>query len=420
MGLSWSSEIRIRHRIPVRIQAAAAFAGLLVVVACGSTSTAQRPSPSPVASASAVASPTAGSSAFPSPTPGGAPAVPGVPVSCSSQVPPSHQLALVKLRGVAGVIVRDITDINHPVSRCTIGGGAFFRFYDESHISYIAMPANVALGAPGSLYLVDLRAGTTSLVRSWANGGFASWIYNWSPDGRILTYLSSDPAGVQWHILSAAGDRLLANLGQVAARGIDSNNDDAMVGFSADGKYVAVEQTFTQGKGAGGATTPIQVNRVSDGSVAYTRTDGTMAVWAGTGAQLLFRTSAGVQSWSQSGSVVQVAAGSSWIHPWASSDGSRVAFLELNAQTNHVGLVLDLTSGATHALSAQPRAQIAFLNSTLVWYAGEAICTTATPCGLGGPPLSGSYYIYDLGSDVESGSIDTYVYDSWPHVVGQT
>jgi len=344
--------------------------------------------------------------------------VPPITFSCASAIPPAHQLALVQLHGVSGYVVRDITDILHPVTRCTFHGGSYFRFVTETRISYI-VTSSADAGASGSLYLADLAGGSTSLVRTWTNGQYASWVYGWSPDGSHLTYLHSDPSGVQWHMLSAAGDRLLANLGQVVPRDISGDNDDAMVGFSADGQYVAVEQTFTQGKGTTSAT-PIQVNRVSDGSLAYSATEGTMAVWAGTGARLLFRTAAGVQSWSPSGGAIPVSAGTAWIHPVASPDGSRIAFSLLNAQGNHVGEVLDLASGGIHALSPNPRVGAAFLNASLVWYAGETICTTATPCGPGAPPLSGQTYIYDLGSDVETGSIDTGFYDSWPHVVGQS
>ncbi len=326
---------------------------------------------------------------------------------------------LVTLQKVSGVVVRDITDINHPANRCSFGGGSYFKFYNATHVSYIVMSSG-DLGAAGALYLANLANGTTSLVRAWTNGGFDSWIYSWSPDGKELTYLSSDNSGLQWHLLSAAGDKVLSNLGSVAPRNVNSDSDDTMVGFSGDGQYVAVETTITAAKG--GATSPappIQVNRVSDGGIAYSRTDGTMAAWAGAGARLYFRTASGVQYWSPTGGVISVNA-DQWIHPVASPDGSRMAFSLLNAQQNHVGNVLDLTAGTTKPLSSSPRVGSAFLNASLVWAAGESICTTATPCGLGGPPLSGKTYVYDLGSDVETGSIDTAFFDSWPHVVGQS
>jgi hypothetical protein len=338
------------------------------------------------------------------------------PVSASCTAPPSagNKLVLVNLRNVAGIIVRDITDIGHPANRCKLTGGSYFRFISATRLSYI-VTASSDQGAPGALYIFDMATGATSLVRAWSYGGFGSWAYAWSPDGSHLSYIDSNSQqDMKWHLLSSAGDRLLSDLGAVPPRGANPDNDDLYVGFSADGQYVAVEQTFTP--------TPIRVHHVSDGSVAYTRTDGTMAAWAGGGARLYFRTSAGVQSWAPSSGVVAVSNGTVWIRPHASPDGSRMVFSLLNAQGNHVAEALDLTtaSGSIQQLSPSPRVGAIFASASLVWYAGETICTTATPCGLGGPPLTGTTYIYDLGSGVEAGSIDTNFYEAWPHVVGQS
>jgi len=315
--------------------------------------------------------------------------------------------------------VRDITDVNHPSSLCTFNGGSYFRFINATRVSYIVFSSGDQ-GAAGALYLADLTTRTTSLVRAWNYSGFASWIYAWSPDGKYLSYISSDTSGAQWHLLSAAGDRILLNVGAVVPRDWNADVDDAMVGFSADGQYVAIEQTFTQGKGATSTVPPIQVDRVSDGSIAYSRSDGTMAAWAGAGARLYFLSRAGVQSWGALGGVTTVSTSTSWIHPFASPDGRRMAYSVLSAQTNHISQVLDITTGATRQLSANPRVGAAFLDASLVWYAGESACTTATPCGLGGPPLNGQTYLYDLVAGAETGSIDTSFFDSWPHVVGQS
>jgi hypothetical protein len=348
--------------------------------------------------------------------------VPPVAVTCTSPTAPGEHLALVRLHGQTGIFVRDITDINHPVNRCQLAGGLNVKFASATRISYLVY-ATGDLGSALSLYLVDLTSGATSLVKAWPSSGAASGTYAWSPDGRMLTYLSSTGNNnLEWHVASAAGDRVLAGLGNIPSRDVSGDNDDAMVGFSADGKYVAVEQTLTGAKGAPSTAAPIQVNRVADGSVAYSRTDGTMAAWAGSGARLYFRTAGGVFAWDPAAGVLNVSAGTSWIHPRPSPDGSRMAFSLLNAQGNHIAEVLDLTSanGSIQQLSQQPRAGAAFIDASLVWYAGESICTTTTPCGLGGPPPSGQTYIYDLGSGVESGSLDTALYDAWPHVVGQS
>jgi hypothetical protein len=381
----------------------------VVLAACGNTSSATHPTP---ATHSSSPSPFA----FPSPTLNGLTPPPKATVTCASRIPSGSKLALVTLRGGSGIVVRDVTDVVQPVTRCSITSVSYLRFVNGTHISYISLSSS-DVGASGALYLVDLQTQITTLVRAWASGGYLSWVYGWSPDGQALTYLNSDPAGVAWHLLSASGDRTLSTLGPVPGRGVNLDVDDGMVGFSADGQYVALEETFT-GKASGGAQ-PFQVVRVSDGKLMYSRTDGTMAVWSGGATRLYFRTTAGVMSWDPSGQVATVGSGLSWIHPWASADGKHITYTTLDAQGNHKASVMDLTGAPTVALSTEPRVGAAFLTSELVWYAGETICTTVTPCGLGGPPLTGVTYISDLAG-VENESKDHDFYDSWPHVVGQS
>ena len=387
---------------------------MVLSVACGNSPNQAKSSPTTAASPAASSSPPA----FPSPAHGGPTPVPPLAIVCTSMIPPGHQLALVTLRSVQGIVVRDVTDLTHPVTRCVLSGGANLRFINSTRISYIVTSSG-DLGAAGSLYLVDLATSTTSLVRAWASGGYASWVYNWSPDGQKLSYLSSDSAGVKWHVLSSAGDKVLASLGTVPGRGVNLDNDDAMVGFSADGQYVAVEETFTAQKGAQTNTPPIQIVRLSDYKTVYTRADGTMGVWAASGARFYFRTSAGVQVWEATGKVQTVQAGLEWIRPWPSADGTHITYTSLDAQGNHKVGIMDTSGGPIAQASSEPRANPGFLTPTLVWYAGETLCTSTTPCGLGGPALTGKTYVYDLAG-VESGSVDTNLYDSWPHLPSQS
>src|ERR1700741_1590993 len=264
------------------------LASALMLAACCSSSTAASHSPaahSPSAKASASAPPTSA----PFPSPNGTTSVPPVAASCTAPPAAGEKLVLVNLRSVPGISVPDTPNIGHPQTRCNLSGGTYFRFISATRLSYI-VTAGSDQGAAGAPYIFDMTTGVTSLARAYGYGGFGSWAYAWSPDGSHLTYIDSDShQDMKWHMLSAAGDKQLADLGAVAGRGASPDNDDLFVGFSADGQYVAVEQTFTP--------TPIRVHRVSDGTVAYTRTDGTMAGWAGSGARLYFRTPSGVQSW---------------------------------------------------------------------------------------------------------------------------
>ena len=280
---------------------------------------------------------------------------------------------------------------------------------DGSHVSYIVTNAAGA----GALYLADLQARRTSLVRSWTDEASLYWVYAWSPDAKILSYLSSNSAGVAWHLLSAAGDVTLSSLGQIPGRGVNADSDDAMTGFSADGRYVALENTFS----GPGTAAPFQIVRLSDHRLVYSRKDGTMATWLGTGARLFFRTLAGVEAWDAKSGAQVVVPGLAWIHPWASADGLRITYTTADGTGNHqVGYlrVSDLPQVGT-VESLHPGTGAAFLNSTLIWYAEESSCTP-NPCGPGGPSPTGQSYLDDLVTQSERPSIDTAVFDSWPHV----
>jgi hypothetical protein len=306
-----------------------------------------------------------------------------------------------------------VTDISHPLTRCTIYGGNHFRFKDATHVSYIVYQTD-SLGSPGAMYLADLLTSATSLVRSFGYGGYASWVYNWSPDGQGLSYLSSDTSGVKWHMRTSAGDRMLSDLGQVVPRGVNLDVDDAMVGFSADGQYVALEETFT-----GSSNPPFQIVQAADGKLVYSRRDGTMAAWLGSGAKLYFRTTTGLLIWSPGGGVQTRATILQWVHPWASADGSRIVFTAVDPSGNHRISALNASDSSIGPLVQGPRVGAAFLTPTLVWAAEEKECSS-NPCGMGGPPLSGNTYIYDFATQSEAGSILTKFFDSWPRVAGQS
>src|SRR5258706_15686240 len=106
------------------------------------------PSPlqSPTSSPAHLASPSPAHHVSPSPvTPAPTPPKP-VSMTCSSQVPSGASLALVTLRGSTDIVVRDLTDISHPVSRCAFKtciqncvsfGPRSIRFIDSTHVSYL-------------------------------------------------------------------------------------------------------------------------------------------------------------------------------------------------------------------------------------------------------------------------------------------
>ncbi|HEY8813821.1 MAG TPA: hypothetical protein VIP57_01770 [Candidatus Dormibacteraeota bacterium] len=413
---------------------AAAFASvLLVVAACSSPSgvTALRsPSTVTVVSPTSVASPSPSPAAtFPKPVAVTSKTPKPVALSCSSEVPAGAALALVTFKGSTDVVVRDITNLTKPVSRCVfksceayckVYGPYFMRFVTASRISYV----DESIDGDWAMYLADLVSHKTNLVRDPGQDSTYIEVVDWSPSGSSLTYVASN----RWHVRSAAGDVVLGPVGNDLGYNFNPDADSRMVGFSPDGQYVAIDQSIdlgTKPAPGGGAYllkgSVFKVIRLSDKKIVYSRKDGTMAVWAGGGTHLYFRVSSGLAEWDPIGGARVVVSGLAWINPTPSSDGTRIAYETINAKGNHFAGQVRLTDQPMKSipLSTLPRMGVTFLNPTLVWYAGETACSGHCP-GYGetsdGPSLSGRTYVQDLVTGTISTSADTTVIDSWPHL----
>lgn len=411
---------------------------LLVLTGCGSAAPAARQTPSTTPVAMANPSPSVGPVASPGPFVPPSPVAPAaktpkpVNFACSSAIPAGAQLDLVTLRGSTDIVVRDITNLSKPVSRCAFKpcyqfcdsyGPDSMQFVTGRFVSYIARSAE----NDGAMYLVDLQSSETKLVRIWGpNEGYFDWVFAWSPDGNSFTYFTT----TQWRIRSAAGDEALSPLGKDLGYNFDPDRDSRMVGFSADGQYVAVDMSIDLGTKptAGGFMVGhgalFKVIRLSDKKVFYSRTDGSMATWAGRGSQLFFRTSRGLEEWDPIAGPRLVVPGLAWTNPVPSADGKRIAYLTVNANGNHFPAQLRLGDQPIRSipLSSQPRMSVAFLNPTLAWYAEESLCSGHCPGygeTSGGPPLTGRTFVHDLVTGTVSTSVVTAVADVWPRLGSQ-
>jgi hypothetical protein len=308
---------------------------------------------------------------------------------------------------------------------CPSYGPYFMRFVTATRISYVVE----SVDGYWAMYFADLVSGKTILVRDAGQDSGYIEVFAWSPDGSSLTYITSNRV----HVRSAAGDAVLSTiaLGNDLGYNFNPDADSRMIGVSADGHYLVVDQSIdlgTKPAPGGGAYllkgSLFKVIRLSDKQVVYSRKDGTMATWAGTGAHLYFRVSSGLAEWDPIGGARVVVPGLAWINPVPSSDGARVAFETVNAKGNHFAGQLRLTDQTLQAipLSKLPRMGVNFLNPTLVWYAEESACSGHCPGygeTSGGPPLSGRTYLHDLVTGSISTSVETAVADSWPHLGSQ-
>lgn len=328
--------------------------------------------------------------------------------SCTSAPPSNHVLALVTLAGSHDVVVRDVTDISAANTICTMTapGAGLYQFAGPGKVSY-------GVGELGAFFVVDLASGTTQQAFTIANPrGFMAGLYAWSGDGSSVSWLESDGNGVNWHLKTNGADKVVATLPPVPGRGINAADDDAFLGFSADGRYVALENTFTSGQTA--ATAGLQV-RSRDGTLLYGHVGDTMAVWVGD--QLFFRAlnSTQVWRWDPASPAAPTAAFTTiapWIRPKSGPQQDRVAFTWRDSSGLPHVRVVDTTGAVRTVVGSSGRSSAVYLGPWALFYIGESSC--GDQCGPGPPSTpNGKTYVYDLKTGSESGSRLAAVYDVW-------
>ena len=323
---------------------------------------------------------------------------------CTAAVPPGDNMIIGSITGSPAIVVRDIQDIAHPRTLCTFDAAAQNpKFVSGSQVAYQT--------AAGQIVKADLAGGATAIVATGASG-FLSGQYSFSADGSSVTYMS----GTTWHLANASGDHVLTTLPDIPGRGVNPDQDDVFLSFSPDGLYIALFQTFATG--GGGATAPDQVRRASDGSLVYSSSGQTMAVWASVPSRLFFQDGTGaMRRWDPSSGVESMLI-TYWIRPHASPDGRWIAYTFRTA-TSAIGGVgfYSVQSNSVANTSPPGRADVRFLNNSLVWYIGVRACDT---CFGGQPTPTGTTYIYDIGAASETPSRITAMYDAWPHATAPT
>jgi len=341
-------------------------------------------SPSGSASPSAAASPTASSVSL---------------VHCAAAVPAGDNLVIGTVVGDPTAVVRDIQDPAHARNVCT---------FDSSVQSPTFVSGSTVAYETGSNEIVKADLGATgATVVATFSAGFGAGQYAFSPDGKSMTYID----GNAWHLVGPSGNRTLTTLPAVPGRGVSPTQDDSYLAFSPDGLYLAFFQTFHLG--GSGATAQDQIRRASDGTLVYSTSGGTMAVWASVPSRLFFRDATGnVKRWDASSGVSSMTT-LSWVRPKASPDGRWIAYTF--ATPSGVGGVgfYSVQSNSISNTSPPGRSGVRFLTNDLVFYIGEKACST---CFGGAPTPTGVTYIYSIAGASEIASRLSTVDDAWPRV----
>jgi hypothetical protein len=306
-------------------------------------------------------------------------------------------------------ILADVSDPLHPRTICTFTGLWQPQLVTAGEISWAASQHAPGTPGPSVIATLDLFTGTAAVVASWQGGGYLDGMHAWSPGRELLAYLTSDASGVDLHLLSGGGDRVVASLGPVPARGANPTEDDAYMEFSPDGAYFALEQTLTP-SGA-----HLQVRKSTDGTLAYSQPAATMASWGSTGSRVYFRHpgAATIYAWDPSAGLTQpLGQALAWVKPRADAGDDYLTFTVRDASgTPHVYLYGH--GGRAGNQLPNVRSSPVFLTAASIFYIEEAPC--GTNCGPGpSTQPTGRTFIFDMAHQTETASTILSVLATWP------
>ncbi len=330
--------------------------------------------------------------------------------------PSNRCLALVTLRGSDDIVVRDITDFNHPTTVSDLGSIPVGGPYGET-VAHFVSATKLSYVLNGRIVTTPLSGSPKTVTAGTAPGaGDAIW----SPDGTAVVYTtvvgSNDTGDVHLdiHLWRGGSDRVVGTTPGLGVGGCESiagctlpNWLDSRLAFSPDGKLFSF---VAQGFGAS-----VFYVWASDGTpiTSDNPQPTTMSAWSAQ--TLYFRDGSGVEAW-HDGTISKFLPDVGWIKPSASPAGGKIVYTVRDAGGwGHIYLA-ETAFAVARELKAQ-RTDAVFLTSRYVWYRGERACVAADQCGPNPPfhPDSGKRYIYDLDTGTEYGSIITNVYNVWPH-----
>lgn len=320
------------------------------------------------------------------------------------------------------VLIESFRNPIQPTTLCTMTGGNF-KFISGTEIGYVSIssPNDPIHGTSlvGRISLTDLKPVTVIEV----TGHVVE--FAWSRDGSSVAYLvypdAPENANQLWLKTGNARPRALTPPITFGGRG-GSIDDQILVSFSPDGRYVLVVDTALAGAApASPDQASVQVHSVPDGNLVFVPPSAltssgkldpfvTMAAWSRQTDRLYYRDQAGVHTWDPPAAEGVLAAGLRWFFPSMSPDGRFVAYAVNMRDQPHVE-VRDLGSNKAQVIPGT-RGSPFFITANMLFEAEYGLGQPGP-----GPPYgpTGHNFVFDLSTNIEtpiSGGIVPI--DYWP------
>jgi hypothetical protein len=308
------------------------------------------------------------------------------------------------------MILCDARDPAHPRLLQALGAwSAGPTFLGHDLIGYVAQKGSGPSSTSNQIMSVVSTLNLTSgHVTELATSQGSSWAAGWSPDGSSVAYFT-DSGGVHhyWLKRGSAAPVEFSTAVQVLGRG-GISDDESLVAFSYDSKYVLVVDT---------AVSRLQAFRTSDAALVYAAPSGgagglrTMAVWAHNADRFYFRNNNGVYRWDASSGISSFIGGLRWYTPSLTSDDRFVAYAVVISYTPHVEM-RDLSSGAVTTFATWRDWPI-FVGETTLLVHEEAKCDAC----MGAYNWTGKTFVIhtDTRGETDLGITGSNLVAFWPH-----
>ncbi|HEV2217134.1 MAG TPA: hypothetical protein VGV88_06130 [Candidatus Dormibacteraeota bacterium] len=307
-------------------------------------------------------------------------------------------------------MVESLSDPLHPTVVCTLNNAFPRTFISANEVSLTTNSSgNDPIDGQTTVQRLKLATGAQPVnVVTFPGDAVAM---GFSPDGTSLAYLAytNEPGNTNrlWLKVGDSPARALTPL--IPLLGRDGSLDDQLlVQFSPDGKYVLMVDTWVAGPApASPDLAMMQVRSTADGSLVWVppaalQISGnkggssiTMAAWSHTGDRVFYRDSSGVHVWDPSGNVSMMAAGLSWSWPSVAPDDSVIAY-PVGVVTAPSIEVRNLTTSTVTPIDG-PRGYAVLLSATTMLEAHMVPDTQMGP-----PFVPGAWFVWNLATGSET------------------